>query len=365
MLTGFPAYNTVEDRVHILETTSPSYTKRLGKLEESDKKLQRIVNEFNGVKKKLDNLKTSAYKDLEKKFQSFADGITKQSDGLSKKVDDIRPVDLTTVEQNIQDLTETTGSINEKLNDLATESKMRMDDLEKRLDEIPRPADDQKHINADVQTLLARVSKLESQSDDRIQLQSYSVNALAEALIGRLVHGDSVKDAALARLQELLPSTATSNGAQQTSSPPDVASNQTPESTLSVAEKRVPEKQSASVQRKRTIEQSHADDEGVETPRQDEARPRKRARGKAPPPRSSARKSLRSTQPPQTNELPNEEPQNNDIQKDADASTDDAPEEATEEEAPEIRRSARTPKPNKKHASFLTWIEVRDRRKTK
>lgn len=360
----------MEDRVHALESTSPNSTKRLSKLEEivrpHDKKIQDVANELDGLKKKHEAFKTGALKEWEKKFQLFADGITKRSDDLAQKVDDIRLVDLALIEEKTESLTaeikQTSNESTKNVNELATDLTKRAEGLTKRVDNLPFIRD-QANINSSVQTLLARVSKLESQSKVQTLQEPLSTNAMADALILRLTQGDFLETTTLARLREVLPMAAGSSIDQQAVHPPTAASYQTPESAPSVSKAVVLEKQSAPAQRKRTIAQTHADNDGAETARQDAHRPRKRVRAQAHLARTTARKSLRSVLPPQAIEHPNEEATSFGAQENVDTTAEDVREET--EETPEIRRSARTPKPNKKHASFLTWIEVRDRRKTR
>lgn len=363
------AYNQVEDRVHLLESTSPSYIKRLGRLEESirpyEQKVQDVVNQLNDLKKSVEILKTGSSKESQKKFQSLTNEVTKKLEGFSKKVDDIRPADLTKIEEEVQELsagvTKKTDGMTRKLKDLSTNITEKFDGMAKRLDDMPVVDQHQADINASVKTLLARVLKLEGQTEPSTAgIVPPSSNDLANALISRLAQGDTVDNNTLDRLREVMPNGTSSSIGDEAS-----LSRPTPESASSTFEQASGEKQSLPLQRKRKRihEQAEVNSVRTSTARQEVLPPRKRARAVAPQPRSGVRKSLRSAP------IANEEPTSQGTQVEAEAATvmNDVPEEEEDEQlktTPEVRRSSRTPKPNKKHASFLSWTEVRDRRKT-
>lgn len=361
------AYNSVEDRVHILETCSPSYIRRIAKLEDFvrpfeqyDKKTQEAVSELRDLKKKFQAPKAGGSKDLEKKLQIIADGTTKRLDGLSKRIDEVHPADLTKVEERLQglaaDITNKTKALSREL----TESTAKTEDIVKRLDDLSASDGHQAVINSSVQTLLTRVLKLENDAQSSATAaKPLSTNNLALALINRFSQGDSIDNATLTRLREVMPSAIALSVDQNAISQPAIAPMQTSGLAASTsADIAAREESRSSQRRKRSFERSNAEDDGNDTA----PMPRKRRR---PTKKSTSdlRKSLLSAPTKQTDEATTKGIVGQDGQDEEDGAT--ATKYAAGGEGAEIRRSTRTPKPNKKHASFLTWIEVRDRRKTR
>ncbi|CZT24782.1 uncharacterized protein RCC_10510 [Ramularia collo-cygni] len=357
------AYNSVEERVHALESTSPNYVKRLSKLEgiirpqeKHDKALQDVASELNRIKNKLQTFVTG-FQDLEKRHQTLANDLLEKSNGLSERIDNIRPTDLTALEEEIRGvttvLTETTHHMNNRLDNVASEFKQQSDSMAKRLADMPMIDEHQAEINASVQSLLTRISKVEAQQND-IPPKELSANALAKAMISRLVQGDSIDSTTLARLRKVLPAPSSDTDSQD-ASPPDKAATTKPVSTPAASYQALPGKEPAPAhaQRKRNIEQPHGDDGGAEATDQDTTRPRKRSRANPNSRKSNARKSLGAAQTIQIGESITETSTSRGTQEDTVDTEDYEPEEGSET-TPKVRRSSRTPKPNRKHAPFYT-----------
>lgn len=349
------AYNSVEDRVHLLESISPSHIKRIAKLEEFvrpfenyDRKTREALSDLSDLKKKFQILEsgTSSHRKLEKKLQIFADETTKRIDSLSNSINESHPADLHQIEKRLQafeaDITKKTDSINKALAESAASLSKRISDLQ--------AVDDhhQADINASVQTLLARVLRLESQAQTTTSTsaQELSTNDLANALIVRLVKGQSIDKEILVCLREVLPAPTPD---QQRTDPTAIVAFDVPfDPALSSSEEATSRTEPVSSQkRKRSIEQPSADHGGNDIASKETPRLRKRSRlaGKL---KSRSRNVVTNSAPTvQANGGPTADLPGQSID-DADVNTTTNLGETT------VRRSTRTPKPSRKQESFIT-----------
>jgi myosin heavy subunit len=302
-------YDTRKSRLQDIESTTPSYNTRLSELEQCFRPYEEYSEECHTA---IDQLKK-----------------------LRDRIEGHRTEEL----NRIKALDARFDSIDQKFQS-----------IDRSFDRIPAVFDDQRNVNNLVKSLLLRVQQLENQVNPKpdrttTTLTSLSAQDLANTLVDRLALGETLSGDTIVRLSLSL-------GKVSAPAPPPDRLPFTPstdvESTKRTAGEFSPEREPPrSRKRSRKAEEAEVNMASVPLLSRSAASPAKKRRGRLPKAVVRAEPAISEVQ---EEKFENEEEDEND--------------EEEEDETPQIRRSGREPKPSTKHGEYLTWKQVKDRRKT-
>ncbi|SMR44491.1 unnamed protein product [Zymoseptoria tritici ST99CH_3D1] len=314
-------YETLKTRVNNIESTTPSYNNRLSQVEKALRPYDEYAQECQSAIDKLKSLRAHLEADRSED--------TKRNKALNAKFE-------------------------------AIDRKFQA--VDRSFDGLPAIRDDQNDINNSVKSLLLRVQQLENQASlhsSAATLESASARDLAKALLDRLTLGDALASDTAIRLSLLLgkspPLSAATDRLQFTPPTTDLESASRTEGDSS------PKREPPS-SRKRVWNHAESMDSSISSSAEGLASAAKRRRSH--PAKSVPKLDMRSSAAATIQGAV--DPAKENVEDEAGEEAEEEEEDEDEEEGsatPPIRRSGREPKPSKKHGEFLTWKQVKDRRK--